>query len=132
LKNSKILTHQAIWRKKIYAVIETGGKQYKVSPGQVVDVDRLLAEKGSKIELDKVLLVADSDKVIVGNPRVEGAKVLAEVVEEDRDDKIIVFKYKRKVRYRRKLGHRQWYSRLAIKEISLGQGTRRGGRRSGS
>ena len=76
-------------------------------------------EKGSQVELDKVLLVADGEKVIVGQPLVEGAKVTAELVEEDRGDKIIVFKYKRKVRYRRKLGHRQWYSKLAIKGISL-------------
>ncbi len=68
----------------------------------------------------------------MGKPLLEGAKVTAEVVDEARDDKIIVFKYKPKVRYRKKQGHRQWYSKLAIKEISLGHGTRKGGRRSGS
>jgi large subunit ribosomal protein L21 len=95
-------------------------------------VDRLEAERGSEVELDRVLLVADGDKVMVGKPLLAGAKVTAEVVDETRDDKVIVFKYKPKVRYRRKLGHRQWYSKLAIKEISLGHSTRKGGRRSGS
>lgn len=128
----RFLGYQAIWRKKIYALIESGGKQYRVSPGQVIEVDRLTAEKGSVVELDRVLLVADGDKVTMGKPLVAGAKVTAEVVDEARDDKVIVFKYKPKVRYRKKQGHRQWFTRLAIKEISLGHGARKGGRRSGS
>ncbi len=82
--------------------------------------------------MDRVLLVADEDKVVVGKPLVEGARVLAEAVGEEKGDKIIVFKYKPKVRYRRKKGHRQLYTRLAIKEISLGKASRSGGKRSGT
>lgn len=104
-------------KSKIYAIVETGGRQYKVSPGDTIDADRLPAEEGSTIELDRVLLVADGDKVSVGRPTVEGAKVIAEVLGESKGEKIIVFKYKPKVHYRRKIGHRQIYTRLAIKEI---------------
>ena len=101
----------------IYAIIRTGGKQYKVAPGDTVDVERLSAEEGSTVELDDVLLVADEKGTKVGEPTVAGAKVIAEVLGENRDRKIIVFKYKPKVRYRRKKGHRQVHTRLAIKEI---------------
>jgi len=83
----------------------------------------LQAEKGSQVQLDRVLLVSDDDKVMVGQPIVPGASVLAESLGEERGDKIIVFKYKPKVRYRRKKGHRQTYTRLAIKEINPGQGS---------
>ncbi len=103
----------------IYAVFETGGKQYKVSPGQVLDVERL-PEAGETVELDRVYLVSDGEKVTVGRPTVEGAKVVATVVEEGKGDKVLVFKYKPKVRYRRKKGHRQPYTRLAVKEILTG------------
>ncbi|MFQ5925530.1 MAG: 50S ribosomal protein L21 [Dehalococcoidia bacterium] len=101
----------------MYAIVQTGGKQYKVSPGETIDVERLVAEEGSTIELDRVLLVADGERVTVGTPTVEGAKVIAEVLSEGKGEKIIVFKYKPKVRYRKKTGHRQIYTRLAIKEI---------------
>jgi large subunit ribosomal protein L21 len=107
-------------RASIYAVIETGGKQYKVSPGQTIDVEKLAVEGGS-IELDRVHLFADGDKVTLGKPTIDGAKVIAEVVEEGKKDKVIVFKYKPKVRYRIKRGHRQPYTRLAIKEIVVGK-----------
>ena len=80
-------------------------------------MERLAAEEGSTIELDRVLLVADGEKVTVGTPTVEGAKVIAEVLAEGKGEKIIVFKYKPKVHYRKKTGHRQIYTRLAIKEI---------------
>ena len=110
----------AIWgRKTIYAVVETGGKQYKVSPGQTIEVEKLTAS-GDTVELDKVYLVADGDKVIVGNPTVPGAKVIANVVGNGKGDKVIVYKFKAKVRYRRKKGHRQPYTKLAIKEIVVG------------
>lgn len=101
----------------MYAVVETGGKQYKVSAGDTVDVEKLPFEVGEKIELDRVLLVADGDEVRVGQPTVEGAKVLATVTDHVKGPKIIVFKYKPKERYRRKKGHRQAYSRLMIDEI---------------
>ena len=85
-------------------------------------MERLAAEPGSKVELDKVLLVASDDKVLVGKPHVKGAKVVAEAVGEVRDDKIIVFHFKPKVRIRRKRGHRQFHTKLAIKEIHAGRG----------
>jgi large subunit ribosomal protein L21 len=107
-------------RAAIYAVVETGGKQYKVSPGQTVEVGKLAVE-GNGIELDKVHLVVDGDKVTVGRPMVQGAKVLADVVEQGRAEKVTVFKYKPKVRYRVKRGHRQPFTRLAIKQIVVGK-----------
>jgi len=102
---------------RIYAIVQTGGKQYRVSPGETIDVERLPAEEGSTVELDQVLLVADGENVRVGTPIVEGAKVIAEVVGEGKGEKVIVFKYKPKVRYRRMKGHRQLHTRLAIKQI---------------
>lgn len=86
----------------------------------MIDVDKLIVEGGT-VELDRVYLVADGDKVTVGSPTVDGAKVIADVVEQGKKDKIIVFKYKPKVRYRVKKGHRQPYTRLAIKEIVIGK-----------
>ena len=102
-----------------YAVIKTGGKQYTVSPGQVVEVEKLDVEPGSEIELKHVLLVSDDGAVKTGKPLVEGASVTARVLAQDRDRKIVVFKYKPKKRYRRKTGHRQSITRLAIKEIAV-------------
>ena len=104
-------------RLEIYAIIETGGKQYKVSPGQTIDVDRLDVAEGNTVELDRVLLIADGDKVTVGTPIVDGAKVVATSQGEGKGKKIIVFKYKPKVRYRKKTGHRQLYTRLVIDKI---------------
>lgn len=101
----------------MYAILETGGKQYKVRPGDTLQVEKLPAEPGETIELGRVLMVADGDEVSIGTPVVPGAKVLAEVVEQRRGPKIIVFKYKAKVRYRRKMGHRQPLTTLRIKEI---------------
>ena len=103
-----------------YAIIETGGKQYRVAPGDVIDVERLEAEPGETINFERILLVSNDDGVTVGSPLVAGAKVVATVENESRGKKIIVFKHKPKVRYRRKNGHRQWFSRLAIQEITLG------------
>jgi len=101
----------------MYAVIETGGKQYKVSPGQTLDVERLDVAEGGTIDLDRVLLIADDDKVLVGNPIVDGAKVVATSQGDGRGKKVIVFKYKPKVRYSKKTGHRQSYTRLTIDKI---------------
>jgi large subunit ribosomal protein L21 len=102
---------------KIYAIIETGGKQYKVAPRQTIDVERLNIPEGDTVELDKVLFVSDSQKSLIGNPIIKGAKVIATSLGEAKGDKVIVFKYKSKVRYRRKTGHRQIYTRLSINEI---------------
>jgi len=105
-------------RTEIYAIIETGGKQYKVAPGQIIDVERLDVAEGNTVELDKVLLIANGDKVTVGTPTIDGAKVVATSQGEGKGKKIIVFKYKPKVRYRKKTGHRQLYTRLAIDKIT--------------
>jgi large subunit ribosomal protein L21 len=102
----------------MYAVVETGGKQYKVAPGDTLQVELLPAEVGATIELDRVLLVGDGDAVQLGQPTVTGARVVAEVVAHEKGDKIIVFRYKRKVRYRRKTGHRQRLTRLLVKDIA--------------
>lgn len=102
---------------EIYAIIETGGKQYKVSPGQVIDVDCLHVAEGNTVELDKVLLIADDGRLTVGTPTVDGARVMATSQGDGKAKKIIVFKYKPKARYRKKTGHRQLYTRLAIDKI---------------
>ncbi len=102
----------------MYAVVETGGKQYKVEPGATVQIERLPGEIGATVALERVLLVGDGDNVEVGRPVVAGARVVGEVVAQEKGDKIVVFRYKRKVRYRRKTGHRQSLTRLLIKEIA--------------
>jgi large subunit ribosomal protein L21 len=104
-------------RSEIYAIIETGGKQYKVNPGQTIDVERLNVAEGNTVELDRVLLIADGERVVVGTPTVDGAKVVATAQGEGKGKKVIVFKYKPKVRYRKKTGHRQLYTRLVIDKI---------------
>ena len=104
-----------------YAIIQTGGKQYKVQPGDIIEVEKLPHSEGSQVELDQVFLVSHEGQVSMGNPLVEGARVVAEVANNGRGKKIIVFKYKRKTRYRRKQGHRQSYTRLTIKEILVGE-----------
>ncbi len=95
------------------AVIETGGKQYYVTEGTVLYVEKLEAEAGKEVELDKVLMVNDK----VGNPYVNGAKVIGEVVKHGKNKKIIVFKYNPKKNYRKKQGHRQPYTKVEIKKI---------------
>lgn len=101
----------------MYAVVETGGKQYRVTVGQEIDVERLDGEDGAEVTLDRVLLVATGEQVSVGSPLVEGARVLATIERQAKGDKIVVFKFRPKKRYRRKRGHRQLLTRLRIKEI---------------
>lgn len=103
----------------MYAVIQTGGKQYTVRPGDKLNVEKLGGEAGDSIELTDVLMVADGDNVQLGTPTVSGAAVVAEIVEHGKGDKIVVFKYKPKIRYRKRTGHRQQYTRLAVKEIRV-------------
>jgi large subunit ribosomal protein L21 len=107
------------WRRPIYAIVRTGGKQYRVEPNQTLDVERLSADVGSTVELAALLIGGNGD-VQVGTPEVAGFQVVAEVVEHGRGEKIRVFKYKNKTRYRRRRGHRQEYTRLTIKEILSG------------
>jgi large subunit ribosomal protein L21 len=102
----------------VYAIVETGGKQYKVSAGQTVDVELLPVDAGEQVELDRVLMVVDGDQVRVGNPTVDGATVKATVVDRVKGKKVRTFKYSG-TKYRRRRGHRQQYTRLAIDEIVL-------------
>lgn len=108
-------------RSPIYAIVRTGGKQYRVEPSQVLDVERLPNDIGSRIDFGVLLLGGDGETAI-GTPLVEGAKVVAEVIEHGRDKKIVVFKYKNKTRYRRRHGHRQEFTRLEIKQIVTASG----------
>ena len=102
----------------MYAILETGGKQYKVQTGDVIEVERLDGEVGAQVELGRVLmLAADDASPTWGSPAIEGAKVFGEVVEQGKGEKLIVFKYKPKVRYRRKTGHRQSVTRIRVGDI---------------
>lgn len=101
----------------MYAVIETGGKQYRVSPGQTVEVELLGADPGAEVALERVLLVNTGEQTLVGTPVVPGARVRTTVVREGRGEKIRVFKYKAKKRYRRTMGHRQDYMYLLVTDI---------------
>ncbi len=101
----------------MYAVIATGGKQYKVAPGDVVRVETLDAKKGDTIELKDVYMIADGDKVSVGKPKLASAKVTAEVVEEGRGEKLLIFKHRRRKGFRKTNGHRQNYLAIKVKEI---------------
>ena len=109
-----------------YAIIEDGGKQYKVVEGGTVDVDHYKTDVGDQIDLDHVLLISDNDEVTIGTPYVPGAKVEATVSSHFKAPKIIVFKYKPRERYRVKQGHRQKYTRLSIGSIVLDQGEENG------
>lgn len=100
----------------MYAIVTTGGKQYKVSQDDIITVEKLDAQVGDKINLDVMMLV-DGDKVTNGNPLVKNAEVVAEVLEHGKEDKIVVFKYKAKKNYRRKQGHRQPFTALKIVSV---------------
>ena len=102
----------------MYALVRTGGQQYQVEAGDTLRVEKLQGEVGDTVELDDVLLVVDGESVKIGQPVVEGAKVVAKVVEQGRHKKIIVFKKKRRQGYQVKKGHRQMYTALKIETIS--------------
>jgi len=104
----------------MFAVIRTGGKQYKVAPDDVISVEKLDGEPGATLELAEVLMVGDGDSISTGTPLLEGAMVSATLVEHRRADKILVFKKKRRHNYRRKRGHRQHQTVLRITEIRAG------------
>jgi large subunit ribosomal protein L21 len=101
----------------MYAVVSTGGKQYKVQKGETLRIEKIPGEVGGKVTLDKVLLVADGENIRVGRPVIEKAAVQASIVEQDKAKKILVFKYKRRKRYRRKNGHRQPFTAIRIDGI---------------
>ncbi|OGY99962.1 MAG: 50S ribosomal protein L21 [Candidatus Liptonbacteria bacterium RIFCSPLOWO2_01_FULL_45_15] len=100
-----------------FAVIETGGKQYRVSAGQKIKVEKLNADAGDSFVFDKILLTVDEDKVAVGTPFIDGEKVSAKVVKQARERKKIVFRYHSKTRYRKKKGHRQQFTELEIVSV---------------
>ena len=100
-----------------FAVIETGGKQYRVSAGQKIKVEKLNADAGDSFVFDKILLTVDGDKVAVGTPFIDGEKVSAKVVKQARERKKIVFRYHSKTRYRKKKGHRQQFTELEIVSV---------------
>jgi len=101
-----------------YAVIQTGGKQYRVAEGDEIEVEKLDVEAGAKTEFAEVLLVADGAKVTIGEPLVAGAKVTAEVLDQFKDDKVIAYKFRRRKGYHRTVGHRRQLTKLKIQSIS--------------
>jgi large subunit ribosomal protein L21 len=101
----------------MYAVVETGGRQYRVSPGDTIDVEKLPGDVGERVTLPHVLMLADGSDISIGAPRLDGARVEAEIVAQKRGKKLIIFKHKRRKGYRRKQGHRQWLTALRITDI---------------
>ena len=101
----------------MYAVFKPGGKQYRATTGDVIKVEKIEAEKGATVELDQVLMVGEGEDVKVGAPYLEGGKVTATVVDHGRRDKINVIKFKRRKNYRRKMGHRQYFTQIEITGI---------------
>lgn len=101
----------------MYAVVKTGGKQYRVEEGRAIKIDRLAGEPGESVELGEVLMMADGDNVTVGTPTVAGARILGTIAEQGRARKIVVFRYKSKTRSRKKTGHRQHFTRVMIDDI---------------
>ena len=104
----------------MYAIIRTGGKQFRAEPGKSIRIPSLSVEPGETVTFDEVLLGASDDNVKVGLPLLSGAAVTAEVVRHGKDDKIIIFKHKRRKNYRRKQGHRQKFTEVRVNEINLG------------
>jgi len=103
-----------------YAIIRTGGKQFKVEPGQTIRIPTLAAEAGAAVEFSEVLLSANGDAVRIGVPTLSGAKVTGQIVKHGKDDKIVVFKMKRRKNYAKKQGHRQGFTEVKINTIDLG------------
>lgn len=101
----------------MYAIIRTGGRQYRAEVGKMLDVERLPYEEDASFEIDDVLLVGDGNNTVIGQPTVEGAKVKVTVVKQYRDKKVVVFKYRQRTSYRRKGGHRHYYTRLRVDDI---------------
>ncbi len=104
----------------MYAVIQTGGKQYRVSQGDTLKVEKLNAEEGASIDIEKVLMVADGDDIRIGTPYVEGGKVTARVKSQGRGKKVKIVKFRRRKHHLKRQGHRQWYTELEITGISAG------------
>ena len=101
----------------MYAVIETGGKQYRVQPGETVVVETLPGESGDAVEFDRVLLISDDESVAVGRPVIDGARVTGQIVEQVLGEKLTVYKFKRRKNYRKRNGHRQQYTAVKIDSV---------------
>lgn len=102
----------------MYAVIQSGGKQYRVEPGDTLVVEKLAGEHGDPIEFNEILMLSRDGSVALGRPFLEGAKVTGEIVEQGRGEKLLVYKFKRRKNYRRKNGHRQDYTAVKINEVT--------------
>ncbi len=102
----------------MYAVIQTGGKQYKVTQGDVLRIEKLAADEGASVDFNDVLLVADGDNIKIGKPQVDGAKVTALVQTQGRDKKVKIIKFKRRKHHRKQMGHRQYYTDVKIIQIN--------------
>ena len=103
----------------MYAVLSTGGKQYKVEEGDVLRIEKISGDVGASVSFDKVLMFSDGEKVRVGTPLIDGISVSGHIVEQDKAKKILIFKYKRRKNYRRKQGHRQPYTAIKIDSITV-------------
>ncbi|MBK6960530.1 MAG: 50S ribosomal protein L21 [Gammaproteobacteria bacterium] len=104
----------------MYAVIESGGKQHRVEPGEVLNVEKLNVAPGETVDFDRVLMVADGGDIKLGAPYVTGGKVTAEVVSQGRADKVRILKFRRRKHHMKQMGHRQWYTQIKITGISAG------------
>ena len=104
----------------MYAVIQTGGKQYRVAEGDTLKVEKIAAEEGASVELEKVLMIADGETVTVGKPYVEGGKVTATVTSHGRGEKIKIIKFRRRKNHLKRQGHRQWFTELKVTGINAG------------
>jgi large subunit ribosomal protein L21 len=100
-----------------YAIVESGGKQFKAVEGEMIEIDRLLVDVDKSVDLEQVLLLVDDDKVTIGTPTIKGAKVTAKVISHDKGPKVVIFKYRPKKRIRVKTGHRQQYTQLKVESI---------------
>ena len=106
--------------KNMYAVIESGGKQHRVEPGEVLQLEKLDIAEGETIDFDKIMMIGEGEKIAIGTPYVEGGKVTAEVLGHGRGDKVTIIKMRRRKHYRRQAGHRQHFTEVKITEISGG------------
>jgi len=105
----------------MYAVIESGGKQHRVEPGEILQLEKLDIAEGETIDLEKVMMIGEGDKLEIGMPYVKGGKVTAQIISHGRSDKVKIIKMRRRKHYRRQAGHRQHFTKVEIKEISGGK-----------
>ena len=103
----------------MYAIMNTGGKQYRIQEGQILRIEKIAGDVGAEVAFDKVLMVSDGENVTIGRPTLENVLVKAQIVEQDKSKKILVFKYKKRKRYRRKQGHKQPFTAVKIGKIEM-------------